>query len=152
MRLPTILQLLLALGLLAAGCGDSMAPASRPNALTGKWSYSYVAIDTTPCSIPGLVQGCSGAGTLDLVQFGPKVSGDWTVRGGCQTCGAAGDFATGGSLDAAVSGTMFEFALQGAEFLADLPQGRFDTITGTVSTDLVTGNTARGTWTMTRVP
>jgi hypothetical protein len=146
------LLLLLALLPIAAGCSDATSPASGQSDLTGGWSFSYVAIDTTSCGIPGLVQGSSGGGTLDLVQVGPQVTGSWAMRGGFQTCGGAGDFLSSGKLRSAWSWRTLEFGFQGCEFRADLPSDAVDAVSGTVRCSLGTSQVAQGTWRMTRQP
>lgn len=135
------------------GCGDTTGPPSNPSPLTGEWSFFWVAVDSTPCaSNPKFQQDCSGVGRLELVQFGPQVTGNWTVRGGIQTCGGAADFAGSGPFGPASSWSTLEFELYGCRFRADLPPGRADVITGTVSCDLAPGQVAQGTWQMTRNP
>jgi hypothetical protein len=141
------------MSLLIAGCSDSTAPESSSPDLTGTWNFSYVAADsTTPCPVPDLVQGCSGFGTFDLVQLGPRVTGTWTARGGCQTCGGAADYGGSGSIHAVGYVRTLAFGLQGCEFRAELPAGQVDEITGTVSCVPGPGQVARGTWRMTRSP
>lgn len=146
----TLAPALLVSMFVALGCGDTTGPPSNPSPLTGEWSFFWVAVDSTPCSFPELQQGCSGGGTLDLVQFGPQVTGNWTARGGLQTCGGAADFAASGQLRPASSWSRLEFELPWGRFRADLPPGRVDVLTGTVSCDLAPGQVAQGTWQMTR--
>jgi hypothetical protein len=136
----------------AAGCGDSTGPPPSPSDLTGAWSFSYVAVDSTLCPIPEIQQGCGGGGRLDLVQQGQRVTGSWTAGGGCQTCGSAWDYGGGGPFRSEFSWTTLEFGLQGCEFSADLPSGRVDEVNGTVRCGLAPDQVARGTWRMTRMP
>ena len=136
------------LGFATSGC-DTTAPAPLQD-LEGPWTYSFTAIDTVTCpQAPGLVQGCGGAGTLDLTQKGPFLGGGWTMRGGCQSCGGAGDFFNEGTLDGTVSFSALDFEIDGFRFHADLPSADADTITGTVSSDRFDLN-AHGPWTMIR--
>lgn len=146
---------LLAVALALAGCGgESTNPLPGRSGLSGGWTFSYVAVDTTaPCPpAPGLVSGCSGGGTLEFVEVGPQASGSWTARGGCQSCGGgAADYFGSGSLSPRVSSTTLEFALQDCAFRAVRPRGAFDDLSGTVRCAWGPVSYA-GTWRMTRSP
>jgi hypothetical protein len=139
--------------IVASGCGDdSTGPEASPSGLTGRWNFSYSAVDTTtPCGIPGLQEGCGGGGTLDLVQLGPRVTGSYSAGGGCQDCGGAWDYGGSGSVSSSSLMTL-EFSLQGCAFRADIPTGGVDEVTGTVHCGLGGEQVARGTWRMTRSP
>lgn len=137
--------------LVVPGCDGPEDPAS-PADLTGAWSFSFVATDpTAPCPpAPGLVAGCAGGGELDLVQWGPSVSGTWQWAGGCQDCAGAGDFAGSGALEPTPSIGTLAFAIHGFEFRADVPGGDVETITGTVSCPPWGDRVFHGTFQMTR--
>ena len=145
---------LLTASLVAAGCGgdDATAPPS-PSGLTGRWNYSYNAIDTkTKCPLGGPRPGCGGGGTFDLVQVGRRVTGTYSTDAGCQRCGHAWEYGGTGTIRSTGHLTTFEFTLNGCEFRADLPIGSTDRVVGTVRCGLEPGPVALGTWRMTRTP
>ena len=141
---------LFAFGSVACDSTAPSSPSSTPANIEGTWNFNFSSSDSVVCPpAPGLAQGCSGVGWVELSRYGPVVTGRWMMNGGCQDCGMAWDFANNGDLEGSWVRSKLEFELNGYRFRADVPSGEVDSFTGTVSHAWGDGEIV-GTWTMYR--
>ena len=134
--------------LVLCGCDDSVPPTFT---LDGEWAYSFFAVHPDTCQVPGLVQGCSGVGTVHLIQSKSILGGSYTERSGCQSCGIAWDFGGSDTLSSATLLEMtFMFTINNCRFTAEMPGEATDEITGEVECRISAELQALGTWSMTR--
>ena len=137
--------------MLVAACDSPTTPSAD---LSGGWDFTFSAFDQASCpGQGGLVRGCAGSGSLQLLATTPQVNATHSYRAACQSCGGAADY---GVVEqplrtARLTGAVLEFALAACRFAAEIPRSA-QTVAGTVvcTPNEPAGREVRGNWTMSR--